>query len=324
MLDTSAASSMATSPAGGGSCAPGKPMTVHFYDVGQGLAALVDLPDGRHLLVDAGDSPHRRACDMCPVQDEHLLRRLSIDLREAPIEALWVTHQHSDHVGGASEVMAAFRVGVYVDNGRDAGKAEVRLAHRVAEERGVATHTVDPEHRATPIADSKEVRFRAVLPAVWPLACDRNPDECSIGLRIDYCASSILFMGDAEHEEEAVLDPGGPVTLLQVADHGSDTSTTPAFLVQVSPKYAVISAGKPGEGLNRQECDPRAPVVQRLTRVLGSALPTPLKAFAGERCEHPKSADWIDVPASDKLWATERDGDVVLTTSGDGAFSRKP
>jgi len=33
-------------------------MRVHFYDVAEGLAALVDLPDGRHILVDTGDEPN--------------------------------------------------------------------------------------------------------------------------------------------------------------------------------------------------------------------------------------------------------------------------
>ncbi|MDP9037233.1 MAG: hypothetical protein M3O50_20740, partial [Myxococcota bacterium] len=45
----------AGSPVGG--CADGRTMTIHFYDVGQALAALVDLPDGRHVLVDTADSP---------------------------------------------------------------------------------------------------------------------------------------------------------------------------------------------------------------------------------------------------------------------------
>ena len=36
----------------------------------------------------------------------------------------------------------------------------------------------------------------------------------------------------------------------------------------------------------------------------------------------PVPSDWREVPASDRLWATERDGDVVLTTTGDGKFVR--
>src|ERR1700693_5253097 len=120
----------AAGSAGGETCGAGKRMSVHFYDVGQGLAALVDLPDGRHVLVDTGDNPRRRGCEMCAVHTEHLLRRLSIDLHEAPIDVVWVTHQHTDHLGGARDVLAAFKVGMYVDNGRDADKPEVRGVHR--------------------------------------------------------------------------------------------------------------------------------------------------------------------------------------------------
>jgi competence protein ComEC len=132
----------------------------------------------------------------------------------------------------------------------------------------------------------------------------------------------VLFTGDAEHEEEMELDPLAPVTLLQVGHHGSETSTSPAFLSRVRPRYAVISAGRPGQGLNRAYCHPRAIVVERLTRVLGGPASASLQAFDGDRCSRARRDDWTQVPSSDALWATERDGDVVLTTSGDGVFRR--
>jgi competence protein ComEC len=304
-------------------CGAGRHLKVHFYDVGEGLAALVDLPDGRHILVDTGNSPRRPGCDMCSVEDEHLLRRMSIDIGKAPIDVVWMTHQTSDDLGGAPSVLSTFKVGTYVDNGRDLESTEVRKARSVAQERGVAVRVVDPDHRSVPIAAAGDVKLHAVLPAVWPLACAHNPDECSIGLRIDFCASSILFTGDTEHEEEAVLDPGGAVTLLQVAHHGSETTTTLDFLSQAKPRYAVISAGKPGDGPNRDLCNPRVRVVERLTEALGGAGAGTLSAFPGGRCEHAKDASWVSVPSSDRLWATERDGDVVLTTSGDGTFARE-
>jgi competence protein ComEC len=305
-----------------GLCGGGKKLAVHFYDVGQGLAALVDLPDGRHLLVDTGDNPGRAGCGMCAVEHEHLVRRLSIDLREAPIDVLWITHAHSDHLGGAPEVLASFKVGAYVDNGLDERRPEVRRAHEAAQQHGVPIRVVDPEHRRAPLVDTPELRFRAVLPAVWPLDCDHDPNECSLGLRVDFCSSSVLFVGDAEREEEAVLDPGGPVTLLQVAHHGSETSTSPDFLAQAKPKYAVISAGKRADGPGREECHPHRVVVERLTQALGGAPAEPLESFDGERCDRAKAPNWVSVPTTDRLWATERDGDVVLSTTGDGTFVR--
>jgi len=130
-------------------------------------------------------------------------------------------------------------------------------------------------------------------------------------------------MGDAEHDEEARLDPHGHVSVLQVAHHGSETSTTPGFLAETHPSYAVISAGKPGTGLNAEYCHPRTLVVQRLTAVLGGPGAKRLRSFDGDRCAGSLPSDWVDTPVSDRLWATERDGDVVLTTTGDGSFARR-
>lgn len=305
-------------------CDGSRVMTLHFYDVDQALSVLVDLPDGRHVLVDAGDSPAREGCgDACPRAHAHLLEKLRQDLRGAPIDLLWITHQHSDHIGGVPDVAAAFAIGTYVDNGRDARKAEVKRAREAAAARGAAVRVVDPDHVDALLPPTPGVKLTPVVPSTWPASCREDANECSIALRIDDCASSVLLTGDAEHEEEKLLDPGGPVTLLQVGHHGSETSTSPAFLSKTRPSYAVISAGHPGEGLDREYCHPRAIVVERLTRVLGGAHGgATLEAFDGTRCDRATDAEWIAVPTSDRLWATERDGDVVLETHGDGIFRR--
>jgi competence protein ComEC len=307
-----------------GACGSGRSLTVHFYDVGQGLAVLVDLPDGRHVLVDTGDSPRREGCgDVCPRAAQHLLDSLRADLRGAPIDMMWITHQHSDHIGGAPEILASLPVGLYVDNGRDPRKGEVRRAREAAAARGASVQVVDPEHTASPLPSSTAATLTPIVPAAWPRSCREDENECSIALRIDACGSSVLLTGDAEHQEEALLDPRGPVTLLQLAHHGSDTSTSPAFLSRARPQYAVVSAGKPDEGLNHDYCHPRAIVVRRLVQVLGGSPTGSLAAFDGDRCDRATPADWVHVPTSDRLWATERDGDVVLTTAGGGVFRRQ-
>jgi competence protein ComEC len=142
-------------------------------------------------------------------------------------------------------------------------------------------------------------------------------------LRIDYCSSSVLFTGDAEVEEERLVESGGSVTVLQVGHHGSNTSSGEAFVAKLAPKHAVISAGKPHEGLNAGYCHPRASTVKRLTAFLGGPGSHTLRAYEATKCEEHGEAAWVDVPASDRLWATERDGDVVLVTTGDGAFVRE-
>ncbi len=56
------------------------------------------------------------------------MQMLAADLGGASLAMLWATHPHSDHIGGAPEVLARFRVESYVDNGRDCAKSEVKRA----------------------------------------------------------------------------------------------------------------------------------------------------------------------------------------------------
>jgi competence protein ComEC len=299
-------------------------LRVHFYDVGQALAALVVLPDGRRVLVDTGESPARAGCGAaCRQWHDHLISGLRRDLGSAPLDLIWITHQHSDHLGGAAGVLGTFATRLYVDNGRDLNRPGVVSAREACDAAGVRVQVVDPEHRQSPLAGAAGATLTPIAPRTWPSSCRNNANECSIGLRVDYCASSILFVGDAERNAEAALDPGGEVTLLQVGHHGSNTSSSAAFLARAKPKYAVISAARPGVGTNRNYCHPRKGAVERLTAALGGAGASTLRAFDdAASCRAATDGDWLDVPVSDRLWATARDGDVVLSTGGNGEFLR--
>jgi len=69
---------------------------------------------------------------------------------------------------------------------------------------------------------------------------------------------------------------------------------------------------------------PRASTVQALTQALGGPGSKSIHAFdAKASCKQGTDANWLDVPANDHLWVTERDGDIVLTTTGDGVFVRE-
>ena len=303
----------------------GRPLSVKFYDAGQALSALVTLPDGRRVLVDTGQQPSFPGCGTaCKEWSDRLLSGLRTDVPDKKLAMVWVTHQHSDHAGNAPTILREFTVGTYTDNGTNLDNGIIKKSRAAATERNVTIHVVDPDHRDSPIASGGGVKLTPVLPPQWVDNCDDAPNDCSIGLRLDYCSSSILFTGDAEDTEEAALDPG-PVTLLQVGHHGSDTSTSADFIKKVSPKYAVISAGKEEEGTNRTYCHPRLSTVEALSTELGGKQAGEVEAFdAAVSCKAADShAHWRMTPTSDHLWLTERDGDVDLTTTGDGTFQRQ-
>ena len=309
-------------------CGPASrpPLRVHFYNSGQGLAALVTLPNGTKILIDAGESPTRVDCDSCAEWHERVMEGLDAEVGKGPLELLWITHQHSDHLGGAPAVLSAFRPSFYVDNGLDLSKGTVHFAREAALSAGVQIAAIDPSHAELPPFDTGEVTLTPIVPAAWPAGCRDDPNACSIGLRFDYAESSILFTGDGTNEEAAQLDPRGEVTLLQVGHHGSDTATDAPFLDRIRPKYAVISVGKPNEGTNSGYCHPRSDVIGRLTAAMGGAGRDAVGAFDGRaRCDAtaPAPEHWIEVPASDRLWVTARDGDVLLSTTGDGNFTRE-
>ena len=100
-------SAQATSP----KCGNGKPLRVHFYNVGQALSVLVTFPDGTHWLVDAGTG-----ADGTKARLPTSFRK---DLNDAPLDLIWITHQHADHLNAAEAILEKFKVKAYVDNGED-------------------------------------------------------------------------------------------------------------------------------------------------------------------------------------------------------------
>lgn len=291
-------------------CGDGRPLKVHVFDVKQGSSTLIELPDGRALLIDAGGQRNGTLADA--VARYTAGRRLAV---------LWITHPHADHLQYATSVLEKVGADLYVDDGWQLEPGSTAAVVRAAAVRtGSRVASVTPASPDVPLEAAAPLKLSSVVPREWPNECRSDkPNNCSAGIRIDYCASSVLITGDAEAAEEAVLTGVEAATLLIAGHHGSGTSSSPRFLQEVRPKYVVISAGK-----NETYCHPNEQTVQRISQVLDGAYterPSGRTVEAGKR--ELGRCSWTAVPRADNLYSTRDDGDVHLVTVGDGEFSRE-
>lgn len=229
---TGAPVSAAQGDTGGGGSASGT-LEVYFFDVGQGDSELIRLPGGENILIDAGTSS---------TEDELVgeLRSLGAET----LDLVVATHPHADHIGGMAAVMDAFDVRQVVmprisESDTPTTKTYENLLQSIAD-KGLTITPAEP-------GDELLSSGGAVLTVLAPNGEDYGDlNNYSVVLRLTYGEDSFLFTGDAEEaSEEEMLSLDWPLTatVLKCGHHGSETSTSPAFLDAVSPQYAVISCG---------------------------------------------------------------------------------
>jgi competence protein ComEC len=215
-----------------------------FLDVGQGDAALLDLPDGTAMLIDAGGNPQGG-----PDPGERVLVPLLAARRREHIQTLVLTHPHPDHYGGLEAVLGKLRVTELWDSGQatrewqHSGTSErARELLQRAAERGA--RVLGPEQlcgRARTFGQA-QVRVLSPCPSFDP---GYDPNDNSLVLHVSYAGRSILFAGDIEAyaEDRLVRSQQLRADVLKVAHHGSRTSSSEAFVRAVQPRIAVVSAG---------------------------------------------------------------------------------
>ncbi len=211
-------------------------MELHMIDVGQGDAIALRTPAGRWLLFDAGRNWTGGDAGRATVIP--YLRR-----RGGDVVLFVLSHPHADHVGGGASVIAALHPAAYWD-GAYAGTSPPYRASLVAARDGhVAWRRVHPGDSL--VVDG--VRLHVLAPdSAWMVGL-RDPNAGSVVVRAEYGSVRMLMMGDAEKgEEERLVEAYGDALradVLKVGHHGSNTSSTEAFLALVHPRVALISVG---------------------------------------------------------------------------------
>jgi competence protein ComEC len=236
---------------------PGNALLVEAIDVGQGDSLLLITPDGKTLLVDGGGfggGPLQAAQDF-DIGEEVVSPALwARGIRH--LDAIALSHAHSDHMGGLPAVMRNFHPDeLWVGN-----NPRVEAYNALLDE-AAGLHVRLHKLRAGDVFSfgSGRVGVLAPLADYQPGAEPANND--SLVMHVAYGATSALLEGDAEGPvEDAMLGESGvESTLLKVGHHGSLTSTRPEFLARVAPQWAVISCG-----LRNRYGHPRQEILEEL------------------------------------------------------------
>lgn len=207
---------------------PGE-LVIEIIDVGQGDSALVISPEGKAMLIDAGEMWSVAAVFKA-------LNAHDIDT----IDYLVATHPHKDHIDGLIDVLEAYKVKAFVETGRSVNVNPYQSLLLEVKKRNIPVITAR-EGMSLPLGD---VSISVLSPGE---KLPEDIDDCSLVLHLSYGKFSALFVGDigkAIEQDLVSRDAISPITLLKVAHHGSLTSSTEAFINRALPKYAVISVGK--------------------------------------------------------------------------------
>lgn len=215
---------------------PEKALQITVLNVEKADAILLQY-QGHAMLIDTG---------LAETQDRVLQ---ALQKRQVTaLDAVLISHPHTDHLGGFQAVCDAVPIGQVYDNGQVSKKEfytqyrqQVTARHiprRVLRKGDVISLGTDVQiHVLAP-----ETMFTAkTLPRASLTGIFNNN---SLVCRVTYHNFSMLFMGDAQKDEERQLLQTPAVlsaNVLKVGHHGSKTSTLPEFVKAVHPDCAVIS-----------------------------------------------------------------------------------
>ena len=202
-------------------------LIIHFVDVGQGDCILISK-NNEHVLIDAGNN-----------EDGPLLVEYFKELGIKKFKYVIGTHAHEDHIGGIDNVINNFELGHYYmpDVITTTKTFEDVLDALLAKKKAFETPNIGDKFKLS------DTEFEVLY-----LGDDKSDlNNTSMVLRLTYKNTTYLFMGDATSTVERILINEGKdlkSDVLKVGHHGSQYSSTAAFLKQVSPRYAVIQVGQ--------------------------------------------------------------------------------
>lgn len=211
------------------SAGPPRGLTVRFFDVGQGDAALLTSPGGVSMLVDGGPDPAQVATEL-------------VALGVKRLDVVVASHPHADHVVGLPAVLARVPVGLLLEPGCPSDSPDAEALSEAVSAEGVPVR----HPRAGDVIVVGDVRLEILSPDRCWTGTESDTNNDAIVLRASLGEDAVLFATEPEEPaQQVLLDSGVDLTadVLKVPHHGAATSIE-SFFQAVDAEVAIVSVGE--------------------------------------------------------------------------------
>jgi competence protein ComEC len=259
---------------------PDDKLHVSFLDVGQGDAILIQTPNGQDILIDGGPDPQKINLELSK----------KLPFWDRTIDLVICTQPHADHVTGLVEVIQRYKVKQALDPEVSYNSSIYQEWLSVVEDKGIE-YNIARAGQEIDLGNGIEMEVLNPPEGLFE-ETSHDVDNNGVVLRLTWGKVSFLFTADIREEAEFELigqRANLKSTVLKVAHHGSETSTTSQFLAAVDPEVAVISVGA-----ENPFGHPSPEVMERL----------------------------IDRLGEDNVYRTDEDGSIEFITDGEKLWLR--
>lgn len=201
---------------------------IHYIDVWQGDSIFIELPNGKTMLIDAGESK----------KQTNVSSYIS-KLGYSSIDYVIATHPHADHIGGMAHIITKFNIGsIYMPNITTTSWTYENLIKTIS----IKGLKIKNAKAGVNILNEGDLNVEMIAPNANYY---EKLNDYSAVIKITYGSRKFLFMGDAESvsELEIIKNTDVSADVIKIGHHGSYTSSDPNFINRVNAKYAIISVG---------------------------------------------------------------------------------
>lgn len=209
---------------------PGQKLKVSYIDVGQADSILIQIPNGKNVLIDAGNNG-----------DANTITSYLKKQNVSKLDIVIATHPHEDHIGSMDKVINTFDIGQVIMPRKDSTTQTYKDMIMAIQNKGLK---ITEAKAGLKLDLGSEVNALLLAPNS---TIYEDVNNYSAVLKLSYGNNTFLFEGDAQEQSENEMLNAGynlKADVLKVGHHGSNTSSSSAFLSKVQPKYAIISVGK--------------------------------------------------------------------------------